>query len=213
MTQRGRGTLEVHRSRNPFFQTTYGMDIGIVPSEKIPWDASKREYQPEPEPEDAALDGEGEGGHGCDSPPQSPGKNEKPDFSFLYARSSAVIGAKVKVADGPMAALLERPVGAMSVKNKHLRRQEEDTSGEKPKPNVERILSVMVHEPKSEDPRYTTSMNEYGKQKPSEATYVADRRGRPQGFSKSFNGVKPMNSSLNTGMSKSKVHPSLNPIV
>lgn len=206
MTQRGRGTLEVHRSRNPFFQTTYGMDIGIKPDEKIPWDASRAEYEPEPEP---SLDGEEQMG----SPAPSPGKSEKPDFSFLYARSSDVIGAKVKTAEGPMAALMERPTGALSVKNKHLRRAEENTSPVKVQPNVERILSSYNHEPKPEDPRYTTSSNDYGKQKPSEATYVADRLGRPQGFSKSFNGVKPMNSSLNTGMSKSKVHPALNPIV
>lgn len=208
MTQRGRGTLEVHRSRNPFFQTTYGMDIGIKPNENIPWDASRAEYMPDPEPE-PSIEGEIVQG----SPAPSPGKSEKPDFSFLYARSSDVIGAKVKMAEGPMAALLERPAGPQSIKNKHLRRQEDNMSPQKEKPNVERILTVYHHEPKPEDPRYTTSSNEYGKQKPSEATYVADRAGRPQGFSKSFNGVKPMNSSLNTGMSKSKVHSSLNPIV
>ena len=203
MTQRGRGTLEVHRSRNPFFQTTYAMDIGVKPHEEIPWDASQGEYRPEPLAE----------GEAPPSPVASPGKTDKPDFSFLYARSSDVIGSKVKVAEGPMAVLLERPEGPMSAKNKHLRRQEENLKAEKPKPDVGRILESYNHQPKGEDPRYTTANNDYGRQKPSEATYVAERRGRPQEFSNSFNGVKPMNSSLNTGISKSKVHPSLNPIV
>jgi hypothetical protein len=181
MTQRGRGTLEVHRSRNPFFQTTYGMDIGINPDEEIPWDATRAEYHPEPEPEEPLEGAEGDERE-YSSPAPSPAKVEKPDFSFLYARSSAVIGAKVKMAEGPMAALLERPSGAMSVKNKHLRREEGGRTEEKMKPNVERILESYNHEPKPEDPRYTTASNEYGKSKPSEATYVADRAAAPKGF-------------------------------
>lgn len=182
------------------------MDIGLDPDERVPWSTVNGEpYVPEAVDED--------GNKLSPSPAASPTKVEKPDFSFLYARSSDVIGAKVKVADGPMAVLLEKPASAMSVKNKHLRREEEVVRNEKPKPNVEQILAVYHHAPKPEDPRYTTSSNEYGKQKPSEATFVAERAGIPQGFSKSFNGVKPMNSSLNTGMSKSKVHSSLNPIV
>lgn len=46
---------------------------------------------------------------------------------------------------------------------------------------------------------------------PTAATFVAERAQRPQGFSKSFNGVKPQNSGLNTGITRSTVHPALDP--
>ena len=53
--------------------------------------------------------------------------------------------------------------------------------------------------------------NEYGKKAPTIATFVAERVCRPQAFSQSFGNVKPKNTSLNTSMTKSTVHPSLDP--
>ena len=54
--------------------------------------------------------------------------------------------------------------------------------------------------------------NEHGKKAPTLATFVAERNCKPQGFSQSFGSVKFKNSSLNTGISKSNVHPTLDPI-
>lgn len=82
---------------------------------------------------------------------------------------------------------------------------------EKPKKDVEAILQTYKHQPKDENPLYTTSGNDYGRKSPSVATYVAERAFRPQDFSKSFNGIKPKNSSLNTSITKSTVHPRLDP--
>jgi len=53
--------------------------------------------------------------------------------------------------------------------------------------------------------------NEYGKKAPTLATFVAERNCRPQGFSQSFGSVKFKNSSLNTGITRSTVHPTLDP--
>jgi hypothetical protein len=152
--------------------------------------------------------------HGTSSSGLSPAKEfSKPDFSFLYTTSSAVIGSKVARTSGPMDVLLERPVNPLSVKNKHLRREEVHVKKEAIKADPEKILAIYHHEANEEDPRYTTANNEYGKRKPTVATFVSHREARPQAFSNSFNGIKPMNSSLNTGMSRSKVHPKLDPIV
>jgi hypothetical protein len=47
--------------------------------------------------------------------------------------------------------------------------------------------------------------------KPSVATIVVERADIPQGFSKSFNNIKPKNTSLTTAISRSSVHGSLDP--
>lgn len=106
-------------------------------------------------------------------------------------------------------------------------------SSAKPKVNPEDFLKIYKHEAKYEDPRYLTSgvshtifehlfcyfltlctfpfQSEYGKKAPSVATIVVDRAVRPQGFSKSFNNVKPKNTSLTTALTKSNVHRTLDP--
>ena len=43
------------------------------------------------------------------------------------------------------------------------------------------------------------------------ATYVSERFGVGQDFSRSFNGIKPTSGGLNCGITKSTVHDSLNP--
>ena len=53
--------------------------------------------------------------------------------------------------------------------------------------------------------------NDYGKKIPSVATIVTERAARPQGFSRSFNNIKPMNTSLTTSITRSNVHSSLDP--
>lgn len=55
------------------------------------------------------------------------------------------------------------------------------------------------------------SQSDYGKKPPSVATLVIDRAARPQGFSRSFNNVKPQNTSLTTSITRSNVHSSLDP--
>lgn len=75
--------------------------------------------------------------------------------------------------------------------------------------DVPRVLEVFEHNPKVEDPRYTTSSNEVGRKKPTTATFVKMRMARNQAFSNSFNGIKPKNTALNTSLTRSQVHEKL----
>jgi|MDTB01.2.fsa_nt_gb hypothetical protein len=191
MTMRGRGSLEVKPSNNPFFVRTSG-DFGVTPEEHVEWKAALN-------PDFAA----------------SLKMKKSENFSFLYTRESDNIGAKV---DNPLDSKPRVLTKTEFLKKWRAERTKDlDPSSsagggdEKTKPNVERILSVWKQGTKDEDPRFQTTNNTYGFKAPTEATYVAERAGRPQGFSNSFQGIKPQNSGLNVGITKSNVHPSLDP--
>ena len=56
---------------------------------------------------------------------------------------------------------------------------------------------------------YQTTNNQYGIQRPTVATFTADRQARSQKFSNSFNGIKFRDQGLNTSLVRSTVHNSL----
>ena len=197
MTYRGRGALEIKPSTNPFFVRTSG-DFGTEPAEKVSWSGAVN-----PNFAKAA-------------------KVQRPEnFSFLYTRESDNYGGKVDTS-----AIVSKP--RVLTKTEFLKKwryeqmqrpQEEEinlpnTEGYTEKRTQEEIdymLASWKQGTHQEDPRYTTTNNYYGFKAPSIATFVADRRGRPQGFSNSFQGIKPQNSGLNVGITRSTVHPSLDP--
>jgi hypothetical protein len=138
-------------------------------------------------------------------------------FAFLYKRTSDDIGGKIA-----------KPVKEehkMMTRTEFLKKRREDLMNsaaadtiranrktvEVPKPTVDQILTVYKHETKVEDPRYNTTSNDIGLKAPTAATFVAERAARNQAFSKSFLNIKPSSSGLNTGLTKSAVHPSLDP--
>lgn len=162
------------------------------------------------------------------------------NFSFLYTRESDVIGSKI------VKLVSEKP--KLLTKTEFLKKKREDflresgnaeffsSSQNEPllKTNAAEIIKAYRHNPRSEDPRYTTSSvnkklftpkqfpsnihfsflihkGDYGRKAPSIATLVTDRFAIPQEFSASFNGQKPQNSSMNTALSRSNVHSSLDP--
>lgn len=208
--------MEIKPSPNPFFQST-SSDIGVNAKEEIEW----------------KINGE--------VPPfeVAPFKSDG-NFLFLYSRESDVIGSKV-----PKPVVEEKKV---LTKTEFLKKKREmvemarsvDGNGnngneelKSPSQKVEALLEVYKHEPKYEDPRYTTAnvqyrlhissgnllnytifnlQAEYGKKKPSVATAVLDRKAIPQGFSKGFNRVKPENTSLTTALTRSNVHKALDPL-
>lgn len=184
-------------SSNPFFQTT-ASDIGIRPTETIVWTGNA-----DPAMKCAAV------------------SERKDMFGFLYSRESDRIGAMVPK---PSNSTHKAPL----TKTEFLKKRREllRTIGpdefdlellsttkkeELVKPDVEAVLKVFKQGTKVEDPRYTSTNNEYGKKAPTVATFVAERAARKQGFSKSFQGVKPQSTGLNTGLTKSNVHPKLDP--
>jgi hypothetical protein len=214
MSQRGRGTLEINPSRNPFFHTT-SSDIGAKIHERsqMEWDRPSSNSSRGLLLDDQSPHQQLQQQDQQDKEPNS-ANNYGEDFSFLYARSSDTIGSKV-----PQRSSNNLLGQCMDTKPLVHKKRLQDTgtnilNGENNKPqkkNVEAILESYHHVPKDQNPLYTTSMNDYGKKLPSVATYVADRAYRPQDFSKSFNGIKPKNSSLNTAVTKSTIHPKLDP--
>jgi hypothetical protein len=201
MSHRGRGTLEINPSRNPFFQTT-SSDIGAKVHERaqIDWDR--------PRQLSAGRNSQLLVDENLKQP--SSANNYGEDFSFLYTRSSDTIGGKVEKKPNALALCMD------TGPTRHRRLQENGANiisshEERPKKDVEAILQSYSHTPKDENPLYTTSGNDYGRKPPGVATYVAERAYRPQDFSKSFIGIKPKNSSLNTSVNKSHVHPKLDP--
>jgi hypothetical protein len=155
---------------------------------------------------------------------------EKGNFNFLYTRESDTIGSKVKkptedsngrivrVQPKSKAEFLRdcyRSTEALAAKEKMVMTKGKtlvmDETGQmvSPKPNAEDILKSYKHRSKEEDARYTTAGNEIGKRTPTVATFVSERHGIPQDFSRSFNNIKPQNTSLNTGITKSTIHPKL----
>jgi hypothetical protein len=131
--------LEVKPSPNPFFQTTTG-EIGARPDENIQW----------------KVDGK--------QPPFQHGKHTVDgNFSFLYTRESDRIGGKV-----PKPVMKET---RLLTKTEFLKKKREEFAATSdlpdelqeatrspPKPTAAGVLAVYKHEPKYEDPRYTTSM-------------------------------------------------------
>jgi len=197
MTYRGRGALEIKPSTNPFFVRTSG-DFGIEPTEKVSWSGDVN-------PNFA----------------KSAKVQHSENFSFLYTRESDNYGGKVDTsAIVAKPRVLTKTEFLKKWKNEQMQRpQVEDIhlpTGEgykekRTQDEVDHMLTSWKQGTKQEDPRYTTTNNTFGFKAPTIATFVADRRGRPQGFSKSFQGVKPQSSGLNVGITKSTVHPSLDP--
>ena len=140
MSLRGRGLLEVKPSSNPFFQTTTS-EIG-----------SKHDAS-----EQGKVDGK--------VPPFQQGKhNVDGNFSFLYSRESDRIGAKVAKPVMQESKLLtkteflkkkrEEFAASSSMYQEEYNREEPQSPGKR---TAENVLAVYKHEPKYEDPRYSTS--------------------------------------------------------
>ena len=140
MSLRGRGLLEVKPSANPFFQTTTS-EIGSKHDASEQW----------------KVDGK--------VPPFQHGKhNVDGNFAFLYSRESDRIGAKVAKPVMKETKLLtkteflkkkrEEFAASSAQYEEQFNREESLSPGKR---TAENILAVYKHEPKYEDPRYTTS--------------------------------------------------------
>ena len=198
MSVRGRGTLVVKPSNNPFFQSTQA-DIGYFAQDKQQWKSPLSE-----------LDYENAGNQMPDFGQTAEDKEkaafEKGNFSFLYARTSDAIGGKVPPPSGGQrlqpkskAEFLRdcyKSSSALAAREQSILNKGTVQEAHR---NPEDVLKSYVHNAKFEDARYTTTNNEIGKRVPTVATFVSERHGIPQDFSNSFNNIKPQNTSLNTG--------------
>lgn len=144
MSIRGRGTLEIRQSDNPFFQPVSG-DIGLTAERTTEWKVTG--HVPKFNATRHNVDG---------------------NFSFLYTRESDRIGAKVEKPQISEIRMLTRSEFLKQRREKAFRESElmgeeihetDSSSYEQTtfKINPETYLRAYKHEPKYEDPRYITS--------------------------------------------------------
>ena len=128
------------------------------------------------------------------------------DLSFLYSRESDRFGEGIEHSDSALAAIMgtKRSKSAAARRRNGQTAEQLDTgnvdNSKKPlsKEEIERTLASYNHNPKEEEPLYTTTANEYGRKKPSHATHLAESRARSQKFSNSFQGSMYSNEGLRT---------------
>jgi hypothetical protein len=198
MAQRGRGCLEVKKSLNPFMQTG-SSEIGFRATQ-IEWN------RPAVNVEEMVL-------------PPAQGEDNG-NFMFLYTRESDTIGSQLAKPQHSLAyepkskgdLLREKRDRLRALKATCVKKDLEPQDLEDAKTaNVVACINSWNPCIKEEDPRYTTANNEIGIKKPTMATFVRERCFRSQAFSNGFLNSKAENSSLNTGLTKSTVHPKLDP--
>ncbi|KAM3577131.1 hypothetical protein VYU27_001048 [Nannochloropsis oceanica] len=145
-----------------------------------------------------------------------------PKFSFLYQRSSDEIGMGVAppspfLAAKTVAAVthsLDRTLGKDTLQRHNS--EEESTISDAVHSSVmhihaEKYLQAYHHQTKAENPLYRTSQSVIGAHPPSVATVVTERYAIPQAFSSSVGNILFSDQSLNTTLTRSKVHRSLDP--
>ena len=115
------------------------------------------------------------------------------DVSFLYRRKeSDSYGESAPYSDSSLSKVFrQRESDSMNKrrKNSSLVRNDSSNSGRRSlsKEEVTTILSDYDHDPKEQSHLYVTESNEFGRRKPSAATWTTKRHGLAQSFSKSFN--------------------------
>lgn len=149
-------------------------------------------------------------------PPQN---EDSGNFMFLYTRESDTVGGRLPVPKHSLAyepkskgdLLREKRDRLRALSDTVKREVDHEAIAKATQENIDACISSWNPCTKDEDPRYTTSGNEIGIKRPTIATFVAERAFRSGGFSKGFVNVKPESSALNTSLTKSTVHPKLDP--
>ena len=130
------------------------------------------------------------------------------DLSFLYSRESDRIGEGIPNSDSALAAIMStrmpkrhtigHAIGSSANGAPTSSTQSTSSTEEPSREEIEQALASYRHNPKEEDPLYTTTANEIGRKAPSYATYTVATKGRSQTFSNSFGGVMYTDESLST---------------
>jgi len=207
MTRR-RSITEIRASSNPFMVTSnhaaYALDMGELKrkiSKKNQIDAEARKA-----------------GMGTDFSKES--REKKHDLSFIYRRESDKVGAGIESSDSSLAKVMSvKESLSDAAKRKRTAVFANYVEGEiavpcdhnKTPEQIKAILQEYNHVPKMEHPLYITTSNQIGLKRPSLATYTAEKHPRSQKFSSSFNRKMFGDQGLNTSMTRSKFHESLDP--
>lgn len=200
MANRGRGLLEVQKSGNPFFQSSNG-EYGVNIAQQA---ATRNKFNLIPGDRTLISD-------------DKKIREADEDFSFLYGRVSDKYGSTVPKPEKTYeytitkAELAKRRRDTIKMLELAIPDSKLKEDVKASPDDIARTLRSWKQSTKWEDPRYTTANNQIGFKPPTVATFVSERFGVGQDFSRSFNNVKPQSSGLNTGLTRSTVHPSLDP--
>ncbi|KAL7500522.1 hypothetical protein ACHAWT_008343 [Skeletonema menzelii] len=133
----------------------------------------------------------------------NPAPSSTQDVSFLYRRKeSDSYGEFAPYSDSALSKVFrQRESDSMNKrrKNSSLVGNDSSCSGRKSlsKEETLTILSNYNHNPKEQNPLYVTESNEFGRRKPSAATWTTKSHGLAQSFSKSFNNYVYRDEGLN----------------
>lgn len=186
MANRGRGTLVIRTSTNPFFQPSSRADDTDYDCPIL-----EREAPPLKKIEDGF------------------------DFGFLYRRANDDIGEGIGGSDSRLSEIMAKGPTLAEIANLKSGAKTAlpcpcvTEAPLSPTNRAEAILDVYRHEPKPENPMYQTTNNQLGIEPPSVATLTAERKARSQQFSNSFNGIQVKDHGLNTSLVRSRVHNAL----
>merc|ERR1719502_1968936 len=140
------------------------------------------------------------------------------DFSWQWKRQSEVIGDGCPRSDSKLSETLNRhdtPGDIAKAKGQGLypmteeEKANDETFQQPAGASVAEVLDAYNHNPKEEHPMYITTNNFFGKKRPTIATFTGERMARSQNFSNSFNRIKYRDQGLNTSITRSAVHKSL----
>lgn len=146
-----------------------------------------------------------------------------PDLSFLYSRESDRLGEGTSFSDSALSEVFRlKESDSMSKRRKNsifVKQQfgggpsAEAASASKTvsKEQADELLRNYNHNPKEQNPLYSTTANEYGLKPLSESTITTERHGLSQKFSQSFNRTMFRDEGLNASMTKSNIHDLLTP--
>ena len=156
---------------------------------------------------------------GCGALPGIANEVNAQDLSFLYSRESDSFGKGTPFSDSSLSKVfrLEKSAGMNKRRKnsafaKQLDNNATTTSKTIPKEEVNKILSQYNHSPKNENPLYSTTANEFGLKRPTQATYTNVRYGMSQKFSQSFNRTMFRDEGLTSSLTRSNIHDSLTPL-
>ena len=184
----------------------YGMSLS---------EASKRYETTSEESESTSCNSDDNKGCGA-LPPGMENEVNTQDLSFLYSRESDSFGKGTPFSDSSLSKVFRLEKSAAMNKRrknsafaKQLDNSSVTTSKTIPKEEVNKILSQYNHSPKNENPLYSTTANEFGLKRPTQATYTNVRYGNSQKFSQSFNRTMFRDEGLTCSMTRSNIHDSL----
>ncbi len=145
-------------------------------------------------------------------------KDSEPSLSFLYTRESDNIGAAIEGTQSSLAKAFEkkkpkRKWESSRALGKDARRYVIEDDESDFRRDEDAILDLYKHDPKVQNPLYTTTANDIGLKKPSKATHTTTMYARSQCFSKSFNRIMFQDQGLNTSLTRSNVHERLDHFV